>query len=62
MLIRGLCLPADDLNTHNDIYCEKYHKNGEIYLRVKKYIVKFFPSRVAMKFDNLFDGDSILGM
>ena len=50
-----------DLNTHNDIYCEKYQKNGETYLRVKKYIVKFSPSRVAMRFDNLFDGDSILG-
>lgn len=51
----------DELKTHNDIYCEKYQKNGETYLRIKKYVVKFSPSRVTLQFDNLFEGDSILG-
>ncbi|XP_076231190.1 take-out-like carrier protein [Calliopsis andreniformis] len=50
-----------DLKTHNDIYCEKYQKNGETYLRIKKYVVKFSPKRVTLQFDNLFDGDSLLG-
>ncbi|XP_017893279.1 protein takeout-like [Ceratina calcarata] len=50
-----------ELKSHNDIYCEKYQKNGETYLRIKKYVVKFNPSRVTLRFENLFDGDSILG-
>ncbi|XP_029038213.2 protein takeout-like [Osmia bicornis bicornis] len=50
-----------DLKTHNTIYCEKYQKNGETYLRVKKFGVKFSPARVTLRFENLFDGDSVLG-
>lgn len=50
-----------NLRTHNDIYCEKYQKNGETYLRVKKFDVKFSPARVTLQFDNLFDGDTVLG-
>lgn len=50
-----------DLKSHNDIYCEKYQKNGETYLRIKKYVVKFDPARVTLRFDNLFDGDNVLG-
>lgn len=50
-----------DLKTHNDIYCEKYQKNGDTYLRVKKFVVKFSPARVTLQFDNLFDGDTVLG-
>lgn len=50
-----------DLKSHNDIYCEKYQKNGETYLRIKKYVVTFNPSRVSLRFENLFDGDNILG-
>ncbi|XP_076173818.1 take-out-like carrier protein [Ptiloglossa arizonensis] len=50
-----------DLKSHNNIYCEKYQKNGDTYLRIKKYDVKFHPDRVTMRFENLFDGDSILG-
>ncbi|XP_003703683.1 take-out-like carrier protein [Megachile rotundata] len=50
-----------NLRTHNDIHCEKYQKNGETYLRVKKFDVKFSPSRVTLRFENLFDGDTLLG-
>ncbi|XP_043250259.1 protein takeout-like [Colletes gigas] len=50
-----------DLRTHNDLYCEKYEKNGETYLKVKKNVVKLSPARVTMQFDNLFDGDTLLG-
>ncbi|XP_053985809.1 protein takeout-like [Hylaeus volcanicus] len=50
-----------NLKSHNDIYCEKYQKNGDTYLRIKKYVVKFFPAQVTLRFDNLFDGDTILG-
>ncbi|XP_003397291.1 protein takeout [Bombus terrestris] len=50
-----------DLKSHNEIYCEKYEKNGETYLKIKKYGVKFNPARINLQFDNLFDGDKILG-
>ncbi|KZC08042.1 PREDICTED: protein takeout-like [Dufourea novaeangliae] len=50
-----------DLKTQNEIHCEKYQKNGETYIRVTKYDVKFSPGRVTLRFDNLFDGDTILG-
>ncbi|CAK9811569.1 Protein takeout [Anthophora plagiata] len=50
-----------DLKSHNDIYCEKYEKNGEMYLKVKKFVVKFSPARVNLRFENLFDGDTVLG-
>lgn len=50
-----------DLKTENIIYFEKHQKNGEDYLRVTKYVVKFHPSRVTLRFENLFDGDSVLG-
>ncbi|XP_017763070.1 PREDICTED: protein takeout-like [Eufriesea mexicana] len=50
-----------NLNSHNEIRCEKIQKNGETYLRTKKYVVKFDPGRVNLVFDNLFEGDKILG-
>ncbi|XP_078051421.1 take-out-like carrier protein, partial [Augochlora pura] len=50
-----------DLKTHNEIHCEKYEKDGVTYIRVTKYDVKFTPKRVTLKFDNLFNGDTILG-
>lgn len=50
-----------NLKSHNELFCEKYEKNGETYLKIKKYAVKFNPSRVTLQFDNLFDGDKILG-
>ncbi|XP_016905697.2 protein takeout [Apis cerana] len=50
-----------DLKSHNDIYCEKYEKNGETYLRIKKHAVKFNPDKVKLRFENLFDGNKELG-
>lgn len=50
-----------DLKSHNDIFCEKYTKNGDTYLKIKKFVVKFNPARVALQFDNLFEGDNLLG-
>lgn len=52
----------DDLKSHNDIYCEKYEKNGETYLRIKKHAVKFNPGKVKLRFENLFDGNKELGI
>lgn len=52
----------DDLKSHNDIYCEKYEKNGETYLRIKKHAVKFNPAKVKLRFENLFDGNKELGI
>lgn len=50
-----------DLKTQNDIHCEKYEKKGVPYLRITKYNIKFTPDHVSIRFDNLFNGDSILG-
>lgn len=57
-----LCKYLDDLKSHNEISCEKYEKNGETYLKIKKYGVKFNPARINLQFDNLFNGDKILGI
>lgn len=48
------------LKSHNELTCEKYEKNGEIYLRIKKYSVTFNPEKVKLNFDNLFDGDKAI--
>lgn len=50
-----------NLHSKNQIYLDKYEKNGETYLKVKKYNIILEPNRVNIKFDNLFDGDTILG-
>lgn len=50
-----------DLKTRSEIFCEKYQKDGDTYLKVKKYIVKFTPKHVNLQFDNLFNGDNVLG-
>ncbi|KAK2582559.1 hypothetical protein KPH14_004850 [Odynerus spinipes] len=49
-----------NLRSHNVIYCEKFEKKGETYLRVKKYDIKFHPEKVTLQFDNLFNGDPVL--
>lgn len=50
-----------NLHAHNLIYCEKVEKKGETYLKVTKYDIKFKPEKVSLRFDNLFNGDSVLG-
>ena len=49
-----------DLITKNDIYCEKYEKDGETFLRVKKYDVAYEYSKGLFQFDDLFNGDAFL--
>ena len=48
------------LNTKSVMHCEKYEKDGETFLRMKNYDVKFTPTKVFLQFDNLFDGDALL--
>ncbi|KAK1130646.1 hypothetical protein K0M31_018763 [Melipona bicolor] len=48
------------LKSHNELACEKYEKNGETYLKIKKYSVTFDPEKVKLNFDNLFDGDKAI--
>ena len=52
----------DGLKSHNELACEKYEKNGETYLKIKKYSVTFSPDKVKLNFDNLFDGDKVIGI
>lgn len=52
----------DDLRTKHETHYEKFEKDGDIYMRAKKYIVKFSPHHITLQFDNLFNGDSILGI
>ncbi|XP_044764569.1 uncharacterized protein LOC123321130 [Coccinella septempunctata] len=40
---------------------EKYTKNGDTYLKVTKLTIDAEPQRVYFKFDNLFDGNKLLG-
>ncbi|KAF3427238.1 hypothetical protein E2986_02260 [Frieseomelitta varia] len=51
----------DGLKSHNELACEKYKKNGETYLKIKKYSVTFRPDKVKLNFDNLFNGDKVIG-
>lgn len=64
MLFQSLLLfkYLDDLKSRNEISCEKYEKNGETYLKIKKYKVRFNPARLHLQFDNLFNGDKTLGI
>ncbi|XP_012534788.1 protein takeout [Monomorium pharaonis] len=58
----GKCnISMHDLRTTHVAYFEKFERDGEIYMRTKKYIVKFFPKHVDLQFNNLFSGDQILG-
>ncbi|XP_063987968.1 protein takeout-like [Diachasmimorpha longicaudata] len=49
-----------NLKTQNIFTGEKFEKDGETYMRITKYTVKFNPEKVLLKFDNLFDGDEVL--
>ncbi|KAG5326904.1 TAKT protein, partial [Acromyrmex heyeri] len=58
----GKCnISMHDLRTKHETYYEKFEKDGDIYMRMTKYIVKFLPDHITLQFDNLFNGDSILG-
>ncbi|XP_018348855.1 PREDICTED: protein takeout-like [Trachymyrmex septentrionalis] len=58
----GKCnISMHDLRTKHETHYEKFEKDGDIYMRATKYIVKFLPNHVTLQFGNLFNGDSILG-
>ncbi|KAL0131853.1 hypothetical protein PUN28_003008 [Cardiocondyla obscurior] len=58
----GKCnISMHNLITKHETHYEKFQKDGETYLRAKKYLVKFIPEHVSLHFGNLFNGDSILG-
>ncbi|XP_033215631.1 protein takeout-like [Belonocnema kinseyi] len=48
------------LKTRSTMYFEKYEKDGEAYMKIKQFNVKFSPEKVLLRFDNLFDGDPVL--
>lgn len=58
----GKCnISMHDLRTKHEAYYEKFEKDGDIYMRLTKYIIKFSPDHITLQFDNLFNGDPILG-
>jgi len=50
-----------DLVTKSVIHFDMIQKNGETYLKIKKFNVEFNPGYVKMNFENLFNGDPQLG-
>ena len=48
------------LKTTNVMYGEKYEKDGETFMKIKKYIVTFEPNKGLFQFENLFNGDAYL--
>ena len=50
-----------DLTTRHELTGEPVVKDGETYMRIKKYKVKFEPKLVKLYFENLFNGDKRLG-
>lgn len=50
-----------NLITRVNLQFEKYMKNGEEYVKIKTFKVKFQPEKVHLIFKNLFDGDPVLG-
>lgn len=58
----GKCnISMHHLKTQSNIYLEKYNKSDETYLRVTNYKLTLKPESVKITFDNLFEGDTILG-
>jgi Haemolymph juvenile hormone binding protein (JHBP) len=50
------------LTTRHDINGEYFTgEDGNKYLNVTQYIIKFKPKKVTFRFDNLFNGDKLLG-
>lgn len=50
-----------DLKTVHELIGEPIKKNGEIFIRFKEYNIKLIPGRVYLYFENLFNGDKLLG-
>ncbi|XP_035732677.1 protein takeout-like [Vespa mandarinia] len=51
-----------DMEMHHSIQFEEFvQEDNEIYLGVTKYNIKLHPKKIIYEFNNLFNGDSILG-
>ncbi|CAH2093367.1 unnamed protein product [Euphydryas editha] len=50
-----------NLVVKHDIFGEPIKRDGEIYMHIKDYKVKFIPEKVSLYFSNLFNGDKRLG-
>ncbi|GBP20736.1 Protein takeout [Eumeta japonica] len=50
-----------NLVVKHDLIGEKVEKDGQVFMHLKDYKVKFIPQRVVMHFTNLFNGDERLG-
>ncbi|KPJ13402.1 Protein takeout [Papilio machaon] len=50
-----------NLVVKHDLIGEPVIKDGETYMHIKDYKVKFIPERVILHFSNLFNGDKALG-
>lgn len=50
-----------DLKTVHELIGEPLEKNGEMFIRFKEYNIKLIPGRVYLHFENLFNGDRLLG-
>lgn len=49
------------LKTVHELIGEPIKKKGEVYIRFKEYHIKLLPKRVYLHFENLFNGDKVLG-
>lgn len=50
-----------NLKTVHELIGEPIKKNGQVYIRFKEYNIKLIPARVYLNFENLFNGDRLLG-
>ncbi|XP_034938079.1 protein takeout-like [Chelonus insularis] len=55
----GPCnITMKNLQSKNVYYGEKYEKDGETYMKIKKFVVKFIPEKVILDFERLFEQNS----
>ncbi|CAH1640910.1 unnamed protein product [Spodoptera littoralis] len=50
-----------NLVVKHDLIGEPVVKDGQTYMHIKEYRVKFIPQKVVLYFSNLFNGDKVLG-
>lgn len=60
MLIFFLYISVNLVVKH-DLIGEPVVRNGQTYMHIREYKVKFLPKRVYLHFTNLFNGDKRLG-
>lgn len=56
-------ISMQDLASRHEVIGEYFTKpeDGETYINITDYKIKFKPKRLTFKFDNLFNGDKVLG-